>query len=152
MLNDDVLSGIDNKKKTKASANKKRGKKDAKKKKYKQVSYGVVHVRATNNNTMISITEWANGNILTSSSAPKCGFKGARKSTPYAAQVAATDACSNAINNNAMKQVVVVVKGPGAGRDSSVRAIGNSGLKIVAIIDKTGIPYNGCRGKKRRKV
>ncbi len=124
----------------------KKGKKRVK----KNVATGVVHVAATFNNTMITITDAA-GNVIAWSSAGARGFKGSRKSTPFAAQVAAGDAAAKAMEHG-LKTVSVLVKGPGAGRESALRALGAAGLKITLIRDVTPIPHNGCRPPKRRRV
>ena len=124
----------------------KKGKKRVK----KNVASGVVHINSTFNNTMITITDPV-GNVLAWSSAGARGFKGSRKSTPFAAQVAAGDAAAKAMEHG-LKTVVVMVKGPGAGRESALRAISAAGLKISLIRDVTPIPHNGCRPPKRRRV
>ena len=116
----------------------------------KNVPAGVVHIQATFNNTIVTITD-PNGNTVSWSSAGVKGFKGSRKSTPFAAQLVAEDAARKAMDNG-MKAVGVFVKGPGAGRESALRAIANSGLKITQIRDVTPIPHNGCRQPKRRRV
>ena len=116
----------------------------------KNVPMGVVHIQATFNNTIVTITDPA-GNTVSWSSAGVKGFKGSRKSTPFAAQLVAEDAARKAMDNG-MKAVGVFVKGPGAGRESALRAIANTGLKITHIRDVTPIPHNGCRPPKRRRV
>ena len=116
----------------------------------KNVPAGVVHIQATFNNTIVTITD-PNGNTVSWSSAGVKGFKGSRKSTPFAAQLVAEAAARKAMDNG-MKAVGVFVKGPGAGRESALRAIANSGLKITQIRDVTPIPHNGCRPPKRRRV
>ena len=116
----------------------------------KNVPSGVVHIQATFNNTIVTITD-PNGNTVSWSSAGVRGFKGSRKSTPFAAQLVAEDAARKAMDHG-MKAVGVFVKGPGAGRESALRAIANSGLKITHIRDVTPIPHNGCRPPKRRRV
>jgi len=121
-----------------------------KKKSKKNVLNGVVHVQATFNNTLITITDAA-GNVLSWSSAGARGFKGSRKSTPFAAQVAAGDAAAKAMEHG-LKNVTIRVSGPGAGRESALRAIASSGLKVSEIRDVTPIPHNGCRPPKRRRV
>jgi len=121
-----------------------------KKKSKKNVLNGVVHVQATFNNTLITITD-AGGNVLSWSSAGARGFKGSRKSTPFAAQVAAGDAAAKAMEHG-LKNVTIRVSGPGAGRESALRAIASSGLKVSEIRDVTPIPHNGCRPPKRRRV
>jgi len=124
--------------------------KKAKRKAKKNVLNGIVHVKATFNNTMITITD-VSGNVIAWSTAGARGFKGSRKSTPFAAQVASGDAAAKAMENG-MKNVEVKVTGPGAGRESALRAIASSGLKISKITDVTPIPHNGCRQPKRRRV
>ena len=116
----------------------------------KNVIRGVVHVTATFNNTLVSVTD-VNGNSIGWSSAGKMGFKGSRKSTAYAAQVVSQDACRQAMGHG-LKEVDVRVKGPGSGRESAVRAVQGLGLEILSIRDVTPIPHNGCRPPKRRRV
>ncbi|WP_262695616.1 30S ribosomal protein S11 [Kordiimonas aquimaris] len=121
-----------------------------KKRERKNISNGVAHVNATFNNTMITITD-VQGNAISWSSAGMMGFKGSRKSTPYAAQVAAEDAGKKA-QDHGMKNLEVEVKGPGAGRESALRALQAIGFVITSIRDVTPIPHNGCRAPKRRRV
>jgi small subunit ribosomal protein S11 len=116
----------------------------------KNVSAGVAHILATFNNTIVSVTD-LNGNVIGWSSAGKVGFKGSRKSTAYAAQMVAQDACRQAMGHG-LKEVEVLVKGPGAGRESAVRAIQAIGLDISVIRDVTPVPHNGCRPPKQRRV
>ncbi|MCH7937706.1 MAG: 30S ribosomal protein S11 [Proteobacteria bacterium] len=116
----------------------------------KNIASGVAHVNATFNNTMITITD-AQGNTIAWSSAGSQGFKGSRKSTPYAAQVAGEDAGRKAMEHG-MKTLEVEVKGPGSGRESALRALQAVGFTITAIRDVTPIPHNGCRPRKRRRV
>ncbi len=116
----------------------------------KNVPHGVVHIQATFNNTIVTITD-ANGNTVAWSSAGVKGFKGSRKSTPFAAQLVAEDAVKKAMEHG-MKTAAVLVKGPGAGRESALRAVANAGLKVTKIQDVTPIPHNGCRPPKRRRV
>lgn len=116
----------------------------------KNVTSGIAHVQASFNNTLVSITD-RNGNVLGWSSAGKCGFKGSRKSTAYAAQMVAQDACRQAMGHG-VKEVEVRVKGPGAGRESAVRAMQAIGLEITMIKDVTPVPHNGCRPPKQRRV
>ena len=111
---------------------------------------GVAHVRASFNNTIVTITDM-DGHVVTWASAGKVGFKGSRKSTPFAAQVAA-EACAREAQNLGMKRVEVWVKGPGAGREAAIRSLQAAGLEISAIKDVTPIPHNGCRPPKRRRV
>jgi small subunit ribosomal protein S11 len=116
----------------------------------KSILNGVVHIQSTFNNTIITITD-VSGNVISWSSAGARGFKGSRKSTPFAAQVAAGDAAAKAMEHG-LKNVTVLVKGPGAGRESALRALAAAGLKISLIRDVTPIPHNGCRQAKRRRV
>jgi small subunit ribosomal protein S11 len=116
----------------------------------KNVHRGVAHVQATFNNTIVSITDPA-GSVIGWSSAGKCGFKGSRKSTAYAAQVVAQDACRQAMGHG-LKEVEVRVKGPGSGRESAVRAMQAIGLEVTNIRDVTPVPHNGCRPPKQRRV
>lgn len=111
---------------------------------------GVAHVHTSFNNTIISITD-TSGAVVSWASAGKVGFKGSRKSTPYAAQLAAETAARDAMNLG-MKRVEVWVKGPGAGREASIRSLAAAGMEITAIRDVTPIPHNGCRPPKRRRV
>lgn len=121
-----------------------------KKRARKNVAVGVAHVNATFNNTIISITD-LQGNVISWSSAGAHGFKGSRKATPYAAQITAEFAGKLA-QENGVKTVNVVVKGPGSGRESALRALQNVGFTITAIKDITPVPHNGCRPRKRRRV
>ena len=116
----------------------------------KNIPTGIVHIQATFNNTIVNITD-PNGNTVSWCSAGVRGFKGSRKSTPFAAQLVAEEAARKAMDHG-MKAVGVNVKGPGAGRESALRAIANSGLKITHIRDVTPIAHNGCRPPKRRRV
>ncbi len=116
----------------------------------KNVHSGIAHVVASFNNTIVTITDM-NGSAIGWSSAGKCGFKGSRKSTAYAAQMVAQDACRQAMGHG-LKEVEVRVKGPGAGRESAVRAIQAVGLEISVIKDVTPVPHNGCRPPKQRRV
>ena len=116
----------------------------------KNIASGVAHVNATFNNTMITITD-AQGNAISWSSAGAQGFKGSRKSTPYAAQMAAEDAGKKA-QDHGMQTLEVEVKGPGSGRESALRALQAVGFTITSIRDVTPIPHNGCRPRKRRRV
>ena len=124
--------------------------KKSKKRDRKVSSNGVAHVQASFNNTIITITDM-DGNVVTWASAGKVGFKGSRKSTPFAAQVAAEATAREALNSG-MKRVEVWVKGPGAGREAAIRSLQATGLEISAIKDVTPIPHNGCRPPKRRRV
>ncbi len=120
------------------------------KKERKNISSGIAHVNSTFNNTLITITD-VQGNAISWSSAGGQGFKGSRKSTPYAAQVAAEDAGKKAMEHG-MKTLAVRVKGPGSGRESALRALQTVGFNITSIQDVTPIPHNGCRPRKRRRV
>ncbi len=122
----------------------------AAKKTRRNVPYGQAHIHATFNNTIVSITD-QQGNVLNWASAGTNGFKGSRKSTPYAARVAAAQA-SEAAKEYGMQEVDVFVKGPGPGRESAIRAIQASGVKVRSISDVTPVPHNGVRPKKRRRV
>ena len=122
----------------------------AKKKKLRQVARGVVHILASFNNTVVTITD-PKGNSLCWSSAGAAGFKGSKKSTPFAAQVASEQAARKALEFG-VKEVEVFVKGPGAGRESAIRALQTVGIQVSAIHDMTPIPHNGCRPPKRRRV
>ncbi len=116
----------------------------------KNISQGIAHVQASFNNTIVSITD-LRGGVIGWSSAGKCGFKGSRKSTAYAAQMVAQDACRQAMGHG-LKAVEVRVKGPGAGRESAVRAMQAVGLDVTVICDVTPVPHNGCRPPKPRRV
>jgi small subunit ribosomal protein S11 len=121
-----------------------------KKKVKKNVATGIAYVQSTFNNTVVTITD-VNGNTVSWSSAGSRGFKGSRKSTPFAAQLAAEEAARRAMEHG-MRTVAIFVKGPGAGRESAVRALHTVGLKVANIRDITPIPHNGCRPPKRRRV
>lgn len=114
------------------------------------VARGIVHVRATFNNTLVTISD-TNGDVLVSASAGTMGFKGSRKSTPFAAQRAAETAAGKA-KKMGLNEVEVKVKGPGSGRESAISALQAAGLKIISIEDVTPIPHNGCRPRKKRRV
>ncbi|MFM2099045.1 MAG: hypothetical protein RLZZ366_584 [Pseudomonadota bacterium] len=116
----------------------------------KNITSGVAHVNASFNNTMVTITD-AQGNTISWSSAGLCGFKGSRKSTPYAAQMAAEDAGKKAAEHG-VRTIEVEVKGPGSGRESALRALATVGFNITSIRDVTSIPHNGVRPSKRRRV
>ncbi len=116
----------------------------------KNIPFGVAHVNSTFNNTMITISD-ANGNTISWSSAGLMGFKGSRKSTPYAAQIAAEDAGAKA-KEHGVKTLKIEIQGPGSGRESALRALQASGFTITSIKDVTSIPFNGCRPPKRRRV
>ncbi|MEZ4528058.1 MAG: 30S ribosomal protein S11 [Desulfobacterales bacterium] len=121
-----------------------------KKKEKKNILNGVVHIQSTFNNTIVTITD-PSGNIVSWSSAGSQGFKGSRKSTPFAAQLAAEDAAKKAMEHG-MRNVEVYVKGPGAGRESALRSLQAVGFNVLMIRDVTPIPHNGCRPPKRRRV
>ena len=128
------------------------GKKDGrnKKKVNKNIINGVAHIRSTFNNTIVTIAD-TEGNVLSWASAGGLGFRGSRKSTPFAAQMAAEEATKAAMEHG-LKQVEVYVKGPGAGREAAIRALQAAGLEVNSIRDVTPIPHNGCRPPKRRRV
>jgi small subunit ribosomal protein S11 len=121
------------------------------KKEKKTVLYGEAHIKSTFNNTIITITD-KGGDTLTWSSSGTVGFKGSRKSTPYAAQQAAENAAKKAAQEFGMKKVDVFVKGPGSGRETAIRTLQANGLEVASITDETPQPHNGCRPKKRRRV
>src|SRR4051794_34358466 len=125
-------------------------KKVFRKKEKKNVPAGIVHVAASFNNTMISITD-AEGNLVAQSSSGARGFRGSRKGTPFAAQQASSEAARKAAETG-MREVEVRVKGPGGGRESAIRAIAQAGIRVTSIRDVTPIPHNGCRPPKRRRV
>ena len=122
----------------------------SKKKTKKNIPSGIAHNNSTFNNTIITITD-TTGNTVSWSSSGNKGFKGSRKSTPFAAQLAAEEAGKKAMEHG-MKHVEVVIKGPGNGRESAIRALGSTGLNITVIKDITPIPHNGCRSSKKRRV
>ena len=127
------------------------GKKIKKKKKVKKnIGVGVVHINATFNNTIVTVTD-VTGNVIAWSTSGAKGFKGSRKSTPFAAQIAAEDAIRKAMEHG-VRSVSVLVKGPGGGRESALRAIANTGVRVSYIRDVTPIPHNGCRPPKKRRV
>ncbi|CCJ33284.1 MULTISPECIES: 30S ribosomal protein S11 [Caloramator] len=127
-----------------------KGKKVRKRRERKHVDRGAAHIKSTFNNTIVTITD-VNGNAIAWSSAGALGFRGSRKSTPFAAQMAAETAAKTAIEHG-MKTVEVYVKGPGAGREAAIRALQAAGLEVSLIKDVTPIPHNGCRPPKRRRV
>lgn len=129
-----------------AKAAPQRGKKKVK----KNIANGIAHIHSTFNNTIVTITDLG-GNVISWSSAGARGFKGSRKSTPFAAQLAAEDAARKA-QDHGMNSVAIFVKGPGAGRESALRAFQTVGMKVTLIRDVTPIPHNGCRPPKRRRV
>jgi small subunit ribosomal protein S11 len=124
--------------------------KSAKRKVRKNVVRAMVYIKATFNNTLITITDM-DGDTICSSSAGCVGFKGSRKSTPFAAQQAAQN-CANAAMRNGVREVEIKVKGPGSGRESAISALQGAGLRIASIEDVTPLPHNGCRPPKRRRV
>ncbi|KAF0158648.1 MAG: 30S ribosomal protein S11 [Smithellaceae bacterium] len=124
--------------------------KTGKKKEKKNITEGVAHIQSTFNNTIITITDMT-GNVISWSSSGLQGFKGSRKSTPFAAQMAAEDAVRKA-KDQGMRRVQVYIKGPGAGRESALRSLQLAGLTITMIRDVTPVPHNGCRPPKRRRV
>ena len=117
----------------------------------KVVEKGAVHIRSSFNNTMVTVTD-ANGNALSWASSGGLGFRGSKKSTPFAAQMAAETAAKAAVENYGLKTVEVFVKGPGQGREAAIRALQSAGLDVTMIKDVTPIPHNGCRPPKRRRV
>ena len=121
-----------------------------KRKERKNIAYGVAHIKSSFNNTIITFTDQS-GNTLSWASSGNVGFKGSRKSTPFAAQLAAEAAAKRAMDHG-IRKVDVMVKGPGSGRETAIRSIQNSGIEVVGIKDVTPIPHNGCRQPKRRRV
>ncbi|MCB1284304.1 MAG: 30S ribosomal protein S11 [Microthrixaceae bacterium] len=119
------------------------------KKERKNVNHGVVHIKSSFNNTIVSITD-QDGNVISWASAGNVGFKGSRKSTPFAAQLAAEQAARRAMEHG-VRKVDVVVKGPGSGRETAIRSIQNVGIEVTGIKDVTPVPHNGCRPPKRRR-
>ncbi len=134
---------------TKTAAGKAAGKK-LRKKERKNVAQGQAHIKSTFNNTIVSITD-PSGAVISWSSSGQVGFKGSRKSTPFAAQLAAEDAAKRAMEHG-MKRVDVFVKGPGSGRETAIRSLQAAGLEVGSISDVTPVPHNGCRPPKRRRV
>jgi small subunit ribosomal protein S11 len=116
----------------------------------KNVPHGVVHIKSSFNNTIVSISD-PQGNVLSWASSGNVGFKGSRKSTPFAAQLAAETAAKRAMEHG-VRKVDVLVKGPGSGRETAIRSIQNAGIEVVGIKDVTPVPHNGCRPRKRRRV
>ncbi len=116
----------------------------------KNIAVGQAHIKSSFNNTIVSITD-PQGNVIAWQSAGTVGFKGSRKSTPFAAQMAA-EACAKAAQDHGMRKVAVFVKGPGSGRETAIRSLQAAGLEVTSIQDKTPIPHNGCRPRKRRRV
>lgn len=128
----------------------KTGKAAAKKRVVKVDSIGEAHINATFNNIIISLTN-NSGQVISWASAGKMGFRGSKKNTPYAAQMAASD-CAKVAHDAGLRKVKVYVTGPGAGRESAIRTLSNSGIEVLEIMDNTPIPHNGCRPPKRRRV
>ncbi len=124
--------------------------KKARKKEKKNISHGSAHIKSTFNNTIVTITDQS-GNTISWASAGNVGFKGSRKSTPYAAQLAAESAARRA-QEHGLQKVDVFVKGPGSGRETAIRSLAAAGLEVVGIQDVTPVPHNGCRPRKRRRV
>ena len=120
------------------------------KKERKNVTYGVAHIKSSFNNTIVSITD-QEGNVISWASAGNVGFKGSRKSTPFAAQMAA-EQCARRAMEHGLRRLEVLVKGPGSGRETAIRSLQNVGLEVTAIKDVTPVPHNGCRPSKRRRV
>ena len=125
------------------------GAKKVRRKEKKNVAHGAAHIKSTFNNTIVSITD-PNGNVISWASAGHVGFKGSRKSTPFAAQLAAERA-AKAAQEHGLRRAEVQVKGPGSGRDTAVRSIQNAGIEVTSIKDVTPVPHNGCRPPKRRR-
>jgi len=117
----------------------------------RQVLLGVVHVQSTFNNTIVTVAD-QKGEVLSWASAGSVGFKGTKKGTPFAAQMASENAARKAANEHGLKRVDVFVKGPGSGRETAIRALSTAGLEVTVIKDVTPIPHNGCRAPKRRRV
>ncbi|HPW45354.1 MAG TPA: 30S ribosomal protein S11 [bacterium] len=124
--------------------------KKIKKKVRKNVPVGLVHIRSTFNNTLITVTDMS-GNVVSWSSAGVCGFKGSRKNTPFAAQLACEDAVKKAYDQG-LRSAYVIVQGPGSGRESALRILQKTGVRVVSMRDTTPIPHNGCRPPKKRRV
>ena len=144
---DEAAEKADEKEESKAPVAPRKG---GRKRERKEVRVGIAHVQATFNNTIVSISD-PEGNLLSWSSAGRIGFKGSRKGTPFAAQVAAQNA-GNTAKDTGVRSVDVMVKGPGAGRESAIRALQAAGIEVKSIKDVTPIPHNGCRPRKRRRV
>ncbi len=125
-------------------------KKIGKKKEKKNITNGKVFISATFNNTIVSVTD-TTGNVISWSSTGLHGFKGSRKSTPYAARLVGEDAIKKALEHG-LRQVEIIIKGPGSGRESALRAVASSGVRVTSIKDNTPVPHNGCRPPKRRRI
>ena len=146
-----MADATDEKQKPDAQADQKAADRAARKKRgRKNIAEGVVHIHSTFNNTIVSITDHR-GNVFGWSSAGKMGFKGSRKSTAYAAQMVSQDACRQAMGHG-LREAEVRVKGPGAGRESAVRAVSAIGVEVITVRDVTPVPHNGCRSPKARRV
>lgn len=117
----------------------------------RKISEGIAHIQASFNNTIVTISDLS-GNVLCQHSAGRAGFKGSRKGTPYAAQLAAEAVARAAVDEYDLRRVIVEISGPGAGRDSAIRALNGSGLEVIKLKDKTRLPHNGCRPRKKRRV
>jgi len=128
----------------------KKGARKTRRREKKNIPFGAAHIKSTFNNTVITITD-VNGNTIAWESAGSVGFKGSRKSTPFAAQVAA-EACAKKARDHGVKRVEVFVKGPGSGRETAIRTLQATGIEITSVNDVTPIPHNGCRARKRRRV
>ncbi len=128
----------------------KAGQRRTRRKEKKNVPHGVAHIKSSFNNTIISITD-REGNVIAWASAGNVGFKGSRKSTPFAAQMAA-ETCAKRAAEHGVRRVDVLVKGPGSGRETAIRSLSAAGIEVTGIKDVTPIPHNGCRPKKRRRV
>jgi small subunit ribosomal protein S11 len=128
----------------------KRTRKVSKKRIKKNIQSGIAHIQATFNNTIITISD-VSGNVISWSSAGVQGFKGSRKNTPFAAQLAAADAAKKA-KEHGLKSITIYVKGPGSGRESAIRGVASEGYKVTMLKDVTPIPHNGCKSRKRRRV
>ncbi len=128
----------------------KRTRKVSKKRVRKNIQSGIAHIQATFNNTIITISD-VSGNVIAWSSAGVQGFKGSRKNTPFAAQLAAADAAKKA-KEHGLKSITIYVKGPGSGRESAIRGVASEGYKVTMLKDVTPIPHNGCKSRKRRRV
>ncbi len=131
-------------------AKKKTASKRVRRSERKNIAVGQAHIKSTFNNTIITITD-PNGNVIAWQSAGTVGFKGSRKSTPFAAQMAA-EACAKIAQEHGVRKVSVFVKGPGSGRETAIRTLQAAGLEIASIQDRTPVPHNGCRPRKRRRV
>ena len=136
-------------KKTSGAAAPKKGQKTRRREK-KNVPHGAAHIKSTFNNTIVTITD-QQGNVIAWASSGHVGFKGSRKSTPFAAQLAA-EACARRAMEHGVRKVDVLVRGPGSGRETAIRSLAAVGIEVVGIKDVTPIPHNGCRPKKRRRV